>query len=129
MFHRVAARRFLTLRVSTNGANPNETVLHKIQAHEEAIRGAVVRLIIKTTPEQEAGLRDDEIRKALGEAAYIAGISREVDRPARVRFGDAAVEQMTPRQALELYMKVKNMSAERAATLLAYAEQLMNEPG
>jgi exonuclease SbcD len=126
-FHKVAARRFLTVRVTTNGANPNETVLQKLRAHADDINGAVVRLIIKTTPEQEASLRDDEIRKALGEAAYIAGISREVDRPARVRFGDHAVEQMTPRQALELYMKVKNVPGERATTLLTYAERLMNE--
>jgi hypothetical protein len=34
---------------------------------------------------------------------------------------------MTPRQALELYMKVKNIPADRAGTLLAYAERLMNE--
>jgi exonuclease SbcD len=126
-FRKVAARRFLTVRVATNGANPNETVLAKLHAQEAQIRDAVVRLIIKTPPEQEGGLRDDEIRKALGEAAYIAGISREVDRPARVRFGDHAVEQMTPRQALELYMKVKNIPGDRAGTLLAYAEQLMNE--
>src|SRR5439155_25564253 len=63
-----AARRFLTVRVSTNGANPNETVLAKLQAHADDIRDAVVRVIIKTTPEQEAALRDDEIRKALSEA-------------------------------------------------------------
>ena len=126
-FHPVAARRFLTLRVSTNGANPTDTVLDKLRAHEADIAGSIVRVIIKTTPEQEAALRDDEIRKALEGAAYIAGISRDVDRPNRVRFGDHAIEQMTPRQALELYMQVKNVSAARAATLLTAAEQLMNE--
>ena len=111
-FHPVTARRFLTLRVSTNGKDPNETVLAKLRAHESDIAGAIVRVIIKTTPEQEAALRDDEIRKALDGASYIAGISREVDRPNRVRFGDHAIEQMTPRQALELYMQVKNVPAE-----------------
>jgi hypothetical protein len=126
-FHPVGARRFLTLRVSTNGANPTDTVLDKLRAHEADIAGSIVRVIIKTTPEQEAALRDDEIRKALEGASYIAGISREVDRPNRVRFGDHAIEQMTPRQALELYMQVKNVPAERSATLLAAAEQLMNE--
>jgi exonuclease SbcD len=126
-FHPVGARRFLTLRVSTNGANPTDTVLDKLRAHEADIAGSIVRVIIKTTPEQEAALRDDEIRKALEGAAYIVGISRDVDRPNRVRFGDHAVEQMTPRQALELYMQVKNVPATRAATLLSAAEQLMNE--
>lgn len=126
-FHPVAARRFLTLRVTTNGQDPNETVLTKLRAHEADIAGAIVRVIIKTTAEQEAALHDDEIRKTLEGAAYIAGISREVDRPNRVRFGDHAVEQMTPRQALELYMQVKNVPADRSATLLAAAEQLMNE--
>ncbi len=126
-FHPVQARRFLTLRVTTTAKDPNETVLAKLRAHEAEIAGAIVRVIIKTTPEQEAALRDDEIRKALEGAAYIAGISRDVDRPTRVRFGDHAVEQMTPRQALELYMQVKNVSAERSTTLLAAADQLMNE--
>jgi exonuclease SbcD len=126
-FHPVGARRFLTQRVSTNEANPTDTVLDKLRAHEADIAGSIVRVIIKTTPEQEAALRDDEIRKALEGAAYIAGISRDVDRPNRVRFGDHAVEQMTPRQALELYMQVKNVPTARAATLLSAAEQLMNE--
>jgi exonuclease SbcD len=126
-FHPVGARRFLTLRVSTNEANPTDTVLDKLRAHEADIAGSIVRVIIKTTPEQEAALRDDEIRKALEGAAYIVGISRDVDRPNRVRFGDHAVEQMTPRQALELYMQVKNVPTARAATLLSAAEQLMNE--
>ncbi len=126
-FHPVAARRFLTLKVSTNGANPTDTVLDKLRAHEADIAGSIVRVIIKTTPEQEAALRDDEIRKALEGAAYIAGISRDVDRPNRVRFGDHAIEQMTPRQALELYMQVKNVSAARAATLRTAADRLMNE--
>ena len=128
-FHPVAARRFLTLRVTADGDQPNETVLAYLAAHADSIRGSIVRLIIKTTPEQEARLRDDEIRRALGEAAYLAAISREVDRPARVRFGAASLEQLTPAEALALYMKSKNVPPARAAQLLATAAQLLQETG
>jgi len=127
-FHDSGARRFLTVEIHTNGGNPNEAVIRKLVARAADIRDAVVRVVIKTTADQEGLLRDDEIRKALSEAAYVAAVSREVDTPQRTRLGDQAVEQLTPRQALQLYLSTANVPAERATTLLQYAEDLIGDP-
>ena len=86
-----------------------------------------MRVVIKTTAQQESLLRDDEIRKALSEAAYIASISREIDTPRRTRLGEQAIEQLTPRQALELYFSTTNMPQDRVATLLKYARELIGD--
>src|SRR5207245_6324633 len=69
-----------------------ETIVRKLTAHADEIRDAIVRVVIKTTPQHEALLRDDEIRKALSEAAYVASVSREVDAPRRTRLGEQAIE-------------------------------------
>ncbi len=127
-FHEAGARRFLTVEVHTNGGNPNETVLRKLAARAGDIRGSIVRVVIKTTAEQESLLRDDEIRKALSEAAYIASVSREVDTPQRTRLGGHAVEHLTTRQVLELYCATAKMPPDRTETLLKYADQLIGDP-
>ncbi len=127
-FHEGGARRFLTLEVHTNGGDPNATVIRKLETHADDIRGAIVRVIIKTTAQQEGLLRDDEIRKALTEAAYVASVSREIDTPQRTRLGEHSIEQLTPRQALELYFSTTNVPRDRAETLLGYAGDLIGEP-
>ena len=127
-FHEGAARRFLTVEVHTNGGNPNDTVVRKLTAHADAIRGAIVRVVIKTTAEQEGLLRDDEIRKTLTDAAYVASVSREVETPQRTRLGGQVIEQLTPRQALEVYLGTTNVPPDRAATLLKYANELIGDP-
>jgi exonuclease SbcD len=127
-FHEAGARRFLTVEVHTNGGNPNETVLRKLAARADDIRGSIVRVVIKTTAEQESLLRDDEIRKALSEAAYIASVSREVDAPQRTRLGGHAIEQLTTRQILELYCASAKIAPDRTATLLKYADELIGDP-
>ncbi|MGI8586096.1 MAG: metallophosphoesterase family protein [Chloroflexia bacterium] len=124
-FHPSGARRFVTVEVHTNGSSPNEAVLRSLAAHADKIRDAVVRVVIKTTAEQEGLLRDDEIRRALGEAAYVASVSREVERTQRTRLGDQAIEQLTPREALQIYLSTTNVPSERAATLLEYADRLL----
>jgi exonuclease SbcD len=126
-FHIGAARRFLTVEVHTNGADPNATVVGKLTARAAEIRDSIVRVVIKTTAQQESLLRDDEIRKALSEAAYIASISREIDTPRRTRLGEQAIEQLTPRQALELYFSTTNLPQDRVATLLQYARELIGD--
>jgi exonuclease SbcD len=120
-FVRVNARPFLTIRADVRGAeDPTQTVLDAIARH--AIADAVVRLIVQTTPESEARLRDKEIEKALAPANYLAAFVKETERPERVRLGGAAPESLTPPELLERYLESKNTSPERAKTLLRYSE-------
>lgn len=121
------ARRFVTIRTDVRkDDDPTQTVLDAIARHD--IAEAVVRLIIQTTPETEARLRDKDIETALRPANYVAALVKETERPERVRLGGAAPESLTPAELLERYLESRNIPPERAETLLAYAETIFQNP-
>ncbi|MCS7222645.1 MAG: exonuclease SbcCD subunit D [Anaerolineae bacterium] len=120
----VNARQFITIHVRVDGENPTQQVLEAITAHP--IQDAVVRLTIQTTPQANAKLDDAAIRRALAPAFHIAAITREVERPTRLRLGSQeSIEALTPLQLLERYLITRQMAPERIAVLLRYARQLM----
>jgi exonuclease SbcD len=122
------ARRFLTIRVdvrATEESDPTQTVLDAIARHD--ISDAVVRLIVQTTPDVEARLRDREIEKSLESANYVAAFVKETERPERVRLGGAAPESLTPAELLERYLESKDTSPARTKKLLQYAETIFQD--
>jgi exonuclease SbcD len=122
------ARRFLTIRVDVRAneeSDPTQAVLDAIARHD--IDDAVVRLIVQTTPDTEARLRDREIEKELEPANYVAAFVKETERPERVRLGGAAPESLTPAELLERYLESKNTSPARAEKLLHYAEAIFQD--
>ena len=62
--------------------------------------------------------------KALAEAYYIAGISREIERAYRQRLGGESPEELTPAELLALYLQSKETSPDRIALLLDHAEEI-----
>ncbi len=124
-FHEVPARRFLTIKVNAAGDFPTEEALRRIEEHEDEIKDSVVRLVIETTPEYLRDLRQDEIRRALNakEPSFGSVVTNSA-RSHRMRLGDHVVEQMNPRQVLEIYLEDKNTTPERIATLLKYYDRL-----
>jgi exonuclease SbcD len=124
-FHEVAARRFITVKVNADLDFPTEEVMRRIDEHEAEIKDAVVRLVIETTPEHLRDLRQDDIRRALNaKNPSFGSVITNSARAHRLRLGDKVIEQMSPRQALEIYLQDKNTSPERAATLLRYYDKL-----
>jgi exonuclease SbcD len=122
----VEARRFVTVRLDvTSSDDPMAQILDELEAHP--LSEAVVRLIIKATEAQEPLLDDRPIRQALREASYIASIARDIDRAQRHRLGGVSAEELTPRQALELYLDSKQTPEPRKAELLRYAEAIFRE--
>ena len=122
-FIEVKARPFVTVRADVRADDdPTQTVLDAIARHDVA--DAVVRLIVQTTPETQARLRDKEIEKALAPANYLAAFVKETERPGRVRLGGASPESLTPAQLLARYLESKNTSPERTKTLLQHAEAI-----
>jgi exonuclease SbcD len=120
----VDARRFVAIRVRADGENPTRQVLDAIAAHP--IQDAVVRLTIQTTPQANPKLDDVAIRRALAPAFYIAAITREVERPTRLRLGtQESIEALTPLQLLERYLITRQVAPERISVLLRYAQQLL----
>jgi exonuclease SbcD len=124
-FHEVDARRFLTIRVNADCEFPTDEVIRRIEERSDDASGAVVRLIIETSPERERDLRHDDIRRALlSTGPSFMTVSLNVARRHRERLGDQGIAQMSPEEALRLYLRNKNTPPERADTLVKYYKQL-----
>ena len=132
-FHRLAARPFVTIEVDVrNSADPQARVAAAIEKHD--LHSAVVRVRIDARPDQAPQLRTDEIRRQVEErgAFNVAAIAIEVERTSRGRLGEAErdlLDGLTPRRALELYLRSKDTPPERIAALMAAAEELFAELG
>ena len=124
-FVKLAARKLLTLKCDCRDIdNPTGAALAELKRHD--LEGAVVRLIIKLTPESETLLNDGLIVKALKRAGvfHIAGISKDVDRRAPSRLG-VNPEGLTPLELLERYFEGRGVEAARRAELLELAQEIV----
>ncbi len=122
-FHRVEARRFVTIRADVRDqAEPLEALLEAIAEHDVA--DTIVRVIVQAQPEQEGLLRDGDIRRALGEAYFVAGISKEMERAYRQRLGGESPEELTAAELLAHYLRSKDTPPERIDLLLQHAEEI-----
>jgi len=133
-------RPFRTIELNLQGLdaegllNPTQAALQMLRQENERLRNnrglkeAIVRLKLKLRPDQKASLREEELRLALEKefgVYYIAAISREVDENRRTRLAGLNVEELTPLQLLEQYLKSKNIPAQRMELLLKHADALI----
>jgi DNA repair protein SbcD/Mre11 len=127
-FHRLDGRRFFTLEKTLDEGemNPTGSVLKLLAENRSDIAGAIVQLKLKMPESVGPLLRDSEIKNALKDAYYFA-IGREVERQSRSRLGGEHDEALSPRQALEKYLNMKNVPESRRKVLLAKAEELLAE--
>ena len=124
-FHEVDARRFLTIKVNASGEEPTDEVLRRIEERAEVIPGSIVRLQIETTPERQRDLRQDEIRAALlSHSPSFMAVAVQAAHAHRLRLGDKVIEQMNPRQALEIYLQNREATPDRVETLLKHYDKL-----
>lgn len=133
-FHKLAARQFVTIAVDVRDVpDPQARVAAAIA--KRSLAGAVVRLKIDAKPEQAGQIRSDELRQQLEEAGvfFVAAVAIDVERVARTRLpqGGDLLEGLTPRKALELYLRAKTppLSDERIQALLGAADELFAEQG
>ena len=123
-FVEVKARPFVTVRADVRqSANPLMALQREIAAHN--LQDAVVRLILQLRADQEPLLRDRDVRALLADAYFVGGITREVERAARIRLGNLAPEEMSDGELLAKYLEARNTPPERIQTLLAYAEKIL----
>jgi exonuclease SbcD len=123
-FVRVNARPFITLRYDLRTSdNPTQEIIEELSRLD--VQGAVVRLIIKLTPETEARLNETAIRRELERkgAFHVAALIKDLEQQARLRLGGSP-EGLTPAELLDRYLQSNNVSAERRATLLNAAESI-----
>jgi exonuclease SbcD len=120
-----STRRFVTIEVQAEGADPMAQVSEAIATHD--IKDGIVRLLIHTTMEKNHLLRDNEIHGLLSEAWKVAAIVRDVKRPSRIRLGpDENIEQMTPPEVLKRYLQTRSVAEERMEKLLELARRVMS---
>ena len=127
-FHKLDGRRFLTLEKTFDDGelNPTSSVLRLLADRQEDIKGAIVQLKLKMPESVAPLLRDAEIKNALKDAYYFA-INREVERQTRSRLGAECDESLSPMQALEKYLAMKNVTESRRKELLSHAVELLAE--
>jgi exonuclease SbcD len=127
-FIEVDARPFVTVRADVRkAADPLLALRKAVSKHD--LEEAVVRLILQLQSEQEPLVRDRDVRALLSDAYFVGGITREIERAARVRLGSLSPEEMTDRELLAKYLETRDIDQERAQTLLTYAETIFGQEG
>jgi exonuclease SbcD len=128
-FRPVSARRFVTIDACVESDNATEDVVRAIARHADELADAVVRVRIEVSPERVGELRDDDIRKQLAGAYFVAPIERNTGQRPRSRWGAAAaaIQRASPLEALALYLEHQKVDAGRRETLLRYARSLMSD--
>lgn len=125
-FHPVSSRRFLTIEVdiSAEELDPTSPVMQLIAGKSEQIKDAIVRLQVSLPQELAGQLREGDIRESLKEAHYF-NIATTVRREARLRLGNIAAGELTPIDALKMYLKSSNTPEERAGELVEYGRRII----
>jgi DNA repair protein SbcD/Mre11 len=124
-FVRVLARPMVTLRIDCRQETyPTRVVVAAIREHD--LKDAIVRLIIRLTPETNASLKDGYIRGALQEAGvfHVAGIKRDIESSDRARLGTNP-EGLSHEELLEKYLISREYDTDRRQQLLQAAEEIM----
>jgi len=123
----VDARNFVTLKADLrDDPRPTQTTIQLIEKHN--LRNAVVRLLLRMSPESEAQFNENAVREALRRSAafHIASIRKEVDHPERTRLGTSP-EGLTPEQLLDRYLLSREIPPERRAELIELASEIFDE--
>jgi exonuclease SbcD len=127
-FHPTDGRRFLTVAVnlSPQDTDPTAIILAAISGQQEKVKDAIVRLELRLPAEIEGFVKDSEIKNALKEAYYFT-IARDIKRESRPRLGQFTVSEITPAEALKIYLEQKKASPERVKELMEYGQKLIEE--
>ncbi len=129
-FHQIRGRRFLTISLSLEPDDlaPTDTVLEAIAKNAAKISESIVRLQISLPAELEGQLSDGAIREALKEAHHIT-MAKEIVRQVRLRLSGHTAEEITPLDALKVYLEQKKYSQKHTKQLLEHGQKLIEGPG
>jgi exonuclease SbcD len=124
-FHAVWARPFVTVDVRPRQEDPTPEVLAAIE--RAPVGDAIVRVVIRVSRQQQALLRQAEVRQALAEAHFLAYVKAELTEEARSGRLPPHVrpESLTPMDALRLYFDDRKLPPDRREVLLRYARSLV----
>jgi len=124
---KVNTRPFVEIDVDAtqSGENPTETILAAIK--KQSIDNAIVKLSYKILSEQQAALRETEIRAALNPCFLTVSLHKEVVRDTDAVRSKLLTEALDPLGALAIYCETRDTLRLRKDELLARAEPLLRE--
>ncbi|MCL2707104.1 MAG: exonuclease SbcCD subunit D [Dehalococcoidia bacterium] len=132
-FHSVHGRRFVNIKATIlpDDAAPTESLAKLLENAAADINGNIIRLEL-TMPQECAGRVDETRLRQLVQSQLKASyfdISRNIKRVARPRLGDVSAETLTPIQALEKYLELKEdgYSQTTIAKLLQMSTDIIRE--
>jgi exonuclease SbcD len=123
-FVEVKSRVFKTIVADVREADDVTMAAQAEIAHHD-VTSAIVRVIVRLRPEQEASFRERDVRAMLRAADHVAAISKEVERVERARLGGQNPEGLAPPELLERYLRSKGASEERIQVVMERARGLM----
>ena len=122
-FVEVKARPFVTINLDVREED-DPTMAAQAALAQYDLADAIVRVNVRMRPEQDASLREKDLRAALRDADTIAAINRQADREVRERLGGLSPEGMTPRELLHKYLFAKNVDDDRIELLVKHAARI-----
>ena len=126
-FVEVNARRFKTIhiKVDENDESPNEKIVAEIEKHD--INETIVQVIIEVSASRYSEISDRKIRESLSEANFVAAVRKNVITESKNRLGKELHESIPAIEALETYLKERNISDQKIRILLEKGQNLISE--
>jgi exonuclease SbcD len=126
-FVEVKARRFKTISIVIEDKDeyPNDKILSEIEKHE--IKDAIVQVIIEVHASRYREISDKIIREKLSNAHFIAAIRKNVISESKNRLGKELHESVPPMEALEAFLKERDIDENKMRLLLEKGQTLMFE--
>ena len=126
-FVEVNARRFKTIqiKIEENDGSPNEKIVSEIKKHD--IYETIAQVIIEVSSSRYSEISDRKIRDSLSEANFVAAIRKNVITESKNRLGKELHESIPAIEALETYLKERNIGEEKIRLLLEKGQNLISE--
>ena len=123
----VKTRPFVEIDVDATdaGENPTEKILAAIK--KQPIDDAIVKVSYKINSEQQAALREPEIRAALNASFLTVSLHKEIVRDTDAVRSKLLTEALDPLRALEVYCETRETLRTRKEEMVAHAEPLLRE--
>ena len=123
----VKTRPFVEIEVDATSAgdDPTDAILAAIR--RQPIDEAIVKVAYKINSEQQAAVRDADIRAALGAAFLTVSLHKEIVRDTDAVRSKLMTESLSPLEALAVYCETRDTLRGRKDELVARAEPLLRE--
>lgn len=126
-FVEVNARRFKTISIVIEDTDeyPNDKISSEIEKHE--IKDAIVQVIVDVHASRYREVSDKIIREKLSKAHFIAAVRKNVISESKNRLGKELHESVPPMEALEAFLKERDIDGGKMRLLLEKGQTLMFE--